>query len=225
MTDVKNLLEELAGHGAGVELAEHDLLPRIRRRRRVRAGLVGASGVAAVAVLAVGAYAAMPGNATTPAGPASTVASTARPTAVAPYQCGDVFPAPDPTGSGRQVATVTLTQKSISRTAGGWSGSIRSKYQYHGGLPHPLIAGLPPQWVAVVRDGRMVGHATVSTTAKAVELRAGQSKVVDAGIAIRSCAGASLPAGSYLLYEDLSPTAKPSKSLVAAGPIGRLQLP
>ncbi|MGW7681459.1 hypothetical protein ACWGID_12010 [Kribbella sp. NPDC054772] len=230
MTDLRNLLEEMAGENA-VKVDEGDILRRIRRRRRVRTSLAGASGLAAVAALAVGAYAVVPAGTTTPAGPttaagqATTAVATPRPAPVAPYHCGDGFPAPEPVPSGRFVATVTLTQKTINRTATGWSGTIRAEYRYNGGLPHPLIAGLPPHWVAVVRDGRMVGHATVSTTAKVVELQAGQSQVVDAGIDIRACAGTSLPSGAYLLYEDLDPTAKRSKLLVETGPIGRLQLP
>ncbi|MFF0339073.1 hypothetical protein [Kribbella sp. NPDC004875] len=225
MTDLKNVFEELAD-GSAVGVDEHDVLCRIRRRRRVRSGLTAAAGVAAVAAVAVGAYAAIPGRTTTPvAGPVTTALTTPRPAPVAPYQCGDGFPAPDPAGGSRQIATVTLTEKSISRTATGWSGSVRSTFRYNGGLPHPLIAGLPPKWAAVIHDGRMVGHATVSTRARPVELEAGRSRVVDAGIDIRSCTGTSLPSGEYLLYEDLDPTAKPSKDLVKSGPIGRLQLP
>ncbi|WP_427887232.1 hypothetical protein ACQHIV_30105 [Kribbella sp. GL6] len=223
MTDLKNLLEEMAGRSAAPDLAEHELLPRIRRRRRVRAGLVGASGAAAVVVLAAGAYAALPGPTATPAGPAATPSTVTMP--IAPYECGVAFPAPTPGEKDHLVAVVTLTQKSVHRTSTGWSGVVRSKYLYQGGLPHPLIAGLPPRWIAVVGSGRMVGRATVSTTADQVELRPGQANVVDARIDVRSCTGGPLPTGSYQLYEDLPGPAKPSKKpVVDSNPIGEIQL-
>ncbi|MFI5691579.1 hypothetical protein ACIA58_07050 [Kribbella sp. NPDC051586] len=223
MTDVTTLLQELAGTGA-VEFAEHDLLLRIRRRRRVRTALTAATGLAAATAVAIGAYAAIPGHTVAPARPPVAIASTAVAMPTAPYECGVAFPAPTPGGKKDLVAVVTLTQQSISRTATGWTAVVRSKYLYQGGLPHPLIAGLPPKWIAVVGNGRMVGRATISTAAEPVELHPGQSNVVDAPMDIRSCAGGPLPTGAYQLYEDLPAPGKSTEPVVDTHPIGAIQL-
>jgi hypothetical protein len=224
MTDLKNLLEDLAARAGDVELAEHDVVQRIRRRRRVRTALTGATGVATVAVLAVGAYAAIPSPTAAPAS-TSTPASLPVKMPLAPYECGVAFPAPKPVDEARRIEVVTLTQKSIRQTSTGWSGVVQSKFLYVGGMPYPVIGGLPPKWIAVVGNGRMVGRATVTTTAKHVELHPGQSNVVDARIEVRSCTGEPLPAGSYQLYQDLKAPTKPTKEpVVPIDPLGTLQL-
>ncbi|MER7246579.1 hypothetical protein [Kribbella sp. NPDC000426] len=100
----------------------------------------------------------------------------------------------------------------------------RHRRPSRGGLPRPLIAGLPPKWIAVIADGRMVGRATVATTAEAVELQPRQSNVLDARIDVRSCTGGPLPTGSYQLYEDLPEPTKTTEPIVDTNPIGTIQL-
>lgn len=162
-------------------------------------------------------------------GSESAVAATGGVTSIAfpatPFTCGVAFPAASSVG-GR---TVTLTQQSIARSSTGWAGTVRSRYFNPGKLPYPLIAGLPPRNLAVVADGKMVGRAAVTTTAKPVELKAGAANTLTARIDIRSCAGDPLPAGSYLLYEDNVPSPGPvkpthGKPVVDTTPLGRIDL-
>ncbi|TCN39647.1 hypothetical protein EV644_103269 [Kribbella orskensis] len=223
--DLKQVLQSVATQGTDtVELDEHALVPRIRRRRRRRTAAVGVAGFAGAAAIAVSAYAVLPG-----AGTESTVAnrgggsqSAIRENPLPPYKCGVTFPAPSSIGTRGE----KVTQKTMARSADGWTGTVEDEFTSH--LPKPLMNASPTSLFAVVQKNRVVGHAVLTGSGKPVVLQPEQSHTFRARIDIRSCdrtPGARLPVGSYLIYRDLPADSKPQGgTLKEVLPTAQLQL-
>ncbi|MFI6679746.1 hypothetical protein [Kribbella sp. NPDC050470] len=213
--DLKDLLQTVAGDSTRVELDEHRLVPQIRRRRRRRTVLAGAVGLGTAGALAVSAYAVLPGaDRAEVANPGPTVVSTFAPR---PFECGAAFPAPGTGASIRQV-----TQTTITESRSGWTGTVQLVQT--NAVDRTMVIGKPPRHLAVIQENKVVGHAELTVAIGVVRIPPKQTHTSPAGIVIRGCGGARLPAGSYLLYEDLARSSKPAAGPASLVPLGRIEL-
>lgn len=211
--DVKRLLQSVADQGATtVEVDEHLLVPRIRRRRFRRTATISAAGLATAAVIAVSASAVLPDRRIdTPVADPSTPSQSASPSQpiatvwpAQPFACGALFPAPSSIGHSFEV----FTQKTMTRTADGWSGTMNVKFTNP--LPSRLMNASPDGDFVVVLKNKVVGHAVVTVSGRAVELAPKQSHIFQAQIQIGGCGSAAdVPAGSYLIYRNTPADSKP----------------
>ncbi|GAA0574445.1 hypothetical protein HPO96_16700 [Kribbella sandramycini] len=204
MTDLKNLLQAVADQGDSVKVDQTALVPRIRRRRRVRAAAVGLGSVGAASAIAIGAYAVLPGAPAVVETPPVSSKPAAKPTATANgLTCGSTVPATVHTGSKELLISQSMVELGMRRDGDGFTGTFaarvtnRSKVKQYGANP-------PTDYLVVHETGTrntVIGRGKATPATTHVVLEPGKSKWLDdVPFAVTSCDGQRMPAGWYQLY-------------------------
>lgn len=196
--DMKDLLGKVAAEGTeGVDLAEGELVTKIRSRRRRRGAIVGLAGVATGAVIVAGAVAIVPGL-----GDEQKQPPVASSIGLAIGQCGGAV-----SGQPRADAPLRLTATQKQPIAGSAAfASVDFEVTNTTNAPLDLITGKSAQ-VSVVQQGVVVATpAPVRDVGVPVKLAPGQTYRYKSTVSLRQCGsapaqtGQQLKPGGYELY-------------------------
>lgn len=206
--DLKHLLQDLATEASTtVELDEQQLVPRIRARRRRRAGLVAAVSASTAVVLAAGAFVVLAGGdreqpLVAPPTPTPTVTATAEWMAI--FSCGSTFSAPL---TGYPALRFDVKPQVATRDARGPAAIFGLQMTNMTGKPLELFGTPNAPRVVVVKDGVVVAHPLAETLpGHHWKFSPGQTVTMQTAMDIERCNRGGLPGpaqlepGSYQIY-------------------------
>lgn len=206
--NLKNLLQDLATEGSTrVELDEQQLVPRIRARRRRRAGLVAAVSASTAVVLAAGAFVVLPGGEKEQppvATPTPTPTVTATGEWMAAFSCGSTFSAPL---TGYPALRFDVKPQEATRDAQGIAAMFALQMTNTTGKPLELFGTPNAPRVVVVKDGVVVAQPLGETLpGHHWKFGPGQTVTMQVAMAIRRCEPTAVPgstqleSGTYQIY-------------------------
>ncbi|WP_020386628.1 hypothetical protein [Kribbella catacumbae] len=202
--DLKNLLQDLATEGStGVELDEQQLVPRIRTRRRRRAGLVAAVSASTAVMLAAGAFVVLPGGEREQP-PVATPTVTATAGWINAFSCGGTFSAPL---TGDPSLRFDVKPQEATRDAQGIAAMFALQMTNTTGKPLELFGTPNAPRVVVVKDGVVVAEPLGETLpGHHWKFGPGQTVTLQVAMAIRRCERTAVPGstqlepGNYQIY-------------------------